>query len=262
MDSAAPILTAADALDAAARVLARARQLVIGTGAGMSQESGIPTFRDATTGHWSRFDPDELATPAAFARHPARVFGWYAWRRRVMAAAQPHPGYDAIVALESLLPEVLVVTQNVDGLHRRAGTRRVVELHGSLDRFVCAGAGHSYPPEAVPDPVADGDLAPPVCPQCGALVRPAVVWFGELLPESAVQLAWEAAARCDVMLVVGTSGFVYPAAALPQIARAAGATVVEVNPDAGAGSGLAHIRCRGRAGAVLPALVERVRRSR
>jgi len=255
-------LTERDAVDAAARALAAAHRVVVATGAGMSQESGIPTFRDAVSGIWSRFDPDELATPAAFARDPARVFGWYAWRRRLMQAAQPHAGYEAIVALEALVPEVLVVTQNIDGLHRRAGSRQVVELHGSLDRFVCAGGLHPYPAAAVPESVADDAVVPPVCPQCGAPVRPAVVWFGEMLPETAVRAAWEAAARCDVMLVVGTSGLVYPAAALPQIAGDAGATVVEVNPEADERSGPALIRCCGRAGAVLPALVERLRRYR
>ncbi len=261
-DLVAGTVTERDAVEAAARALAAARRVVVATGAGMSQESGIPTFRDAVSGMWSRFDPDDLATPAAFARDPARVFGWYAWRRRLMRAAEPHTGYDALVALEALVPDVVVVTQNIDGLHRRAGSRRVVELHGSLDRFVCAGALHPYPAEAVPESAADGAVAPPVCPQCGALVRPAVVWFGEMLPETAVRAAWEAAARCDVMLVIGTSGLVYPAAALPQIAGDAGATVVEVNPEADEGSWPALIRCRGRAGVVLPALVERLRRHR
>lgn len=246
-------------IERAARALTGARRVVVATGAGMSQESGIPTFRDALSGLWEQYAPDELATPAAFARNPARVFGWYAWRRRLIRRAVPHPGYAALVELEAMLPEMLVVTQNVDGLHRRAGSRCVAELHGSLDRFECAAGRHPFPADAVPDPAADGDVGPPACPQCGALVRPAVVWFGEVLPEREVAQAWQAAARCDVMLVIGTSGLVYPAAELPVIARRAGATVVAINPEVGDLSAVAQVACRGTAGTVLPALVERVR---
>ena len=247
-----------DALGAAARALGRADLVVVATGAGMSRESGIPTFREALTGLWARFDPEEMATEQAFRRAPARVFGWYAWRRMVVRAAVPHAGYDAIVALERLLPEVLVVTQNVDGLHARAGSRRVVELHGSLERFRCLDAGHPYPADAVPEPATEGELAPPACPRCGAPIRPGVVWFGEVLPEREVALAWEAAARCAVMLVVGTSGLVQPAAALPRVARDAGAFVVEVNPEPSDVSPFATVVCRGSAGVVLPALVARM----
>jgi NAD-dependent deacetylase len=240
---------------AAAAALREARLVVVATGAGMSRESGIPTFRDAQVGLWARFDPEDLATPQGFRRAPARVFGWYAWRRRVVREAVPHPGYAALVALERLVPEVVVVTQNVDGLHRRAGSRVVHELHGSLDRFFCLDGRHPFPSERVPDPAAEGEVEPPACPRCGSPVRPGVVWFGELLPEAEVAAAWEGAARCDAMLVVGTSGLVYPAAGLPRIARDAGATVIEVNPEPSDVSDLAHIICRGPAGATLPALV-------
>lgn len=246
------------ALDAVAGALARAQLVVVATGAGMSRESGIATFRDALSGLWARFDPEELATEDAFRRAPARVFGWYAWRRKVVRAAVPHAGYHAVVALERLLPEVVVVTQNVDGLHRRAGSRRVLELHGSLERFHCLAARHPYPAEAVAEPVVDGEVEPPVCPRCGSPIRPGVVWFGEMLPEREVAAAWEAAARCGVMLVVGTSGLVHPAAALPRIARDAGAMVVEVNPEPSELSSLATVVCRGPAGVVLPALVARL----
>jgi len=248
----------ASVLDAVASALREARLVVVATGAGMSRESGIPTFRDALTGLWARFDPAELATEDAFRRAPARVFGWYLWRRKVVRAAVPHAGYDAVVALERFVPHVVVVTQNVDGLHRRAGSGRVLELHGSLERFHCLAARHPYPAEAVAEPLEDGEVEPPACPHCGSPIRPGVVWFGELLPEREVAAAWEAAARCGVMLVVGTSGLVHPAAALPRIARDAGAMVVEVNPEPSDLSSLATVVCRGPAGAVLPALVARL----
>lgn len=225
------------------------------TGAGMSRESGLPTFRDAQTGLWARYDAEALATPAAFELAPARVFGWYAWRRALAARAQPHPGYRAIVDLESLVPELLVITQNVDGFHRRVGSRRVVELHGALDRFRCHPGGHPFPAERIPITTTGHELDPPRCDHCAAPVRPDVVWFGEALPEAALTSAWTEAARCDVMLVVGTSGLVYPAAFLPRIARDAGAVVVEVNPEASEHTTLATIVARGPAGTVLPRLV-------
>lgn len=246
---------AADAVAAAARALQSARRVVVTTGAGMSRESGIPTFRDALTGLWAQYDPEELATEAAFRRNPARVFGWYAWRRRLVRAARPHAGYDALVALERIVPDLTIVTQNVDGLHRRAGSRRVLELHGSLERFCCVDRRHPFPADQVADPATDTECEPPRCPRCGAAVRPDVVWFGESLPERVTAEAWDRAASCQVLLVVGTSGLVQPAAQLPFIARDAGATVIEVNPDPTEVSAAAHIICRGAAGTVLPALV-------
>jgi len=243
------------AMRAAARALRDARQVVVVTGAGMSRESGIPTFRDALTGLWARYDPQELATEAAFRRDPARVFGWYVGRWRLVRAAAPHPGYHALVALERLVPELAIVTQNVDGLHRRVGSRRVLELHGSLERFSCVDARHPFPADAVPEPAADAACEPPRCLRCGSAVRPDVVWFGEMLPERVTAEAWDLAAACQVMLVVGTSGLVQPAAQLPYIARDAGATVIEVNPAPTEVSAAAHIVCRGPAGAMLPALV-------
>src|SRR5205814_2202861 len=220
------------AIQAAARALRAAPRVVVATGAGMSQDSGIPTFRDAGVGLWARYDPEELATEAAFRRHPARVFGWYAWRRRLVRAALPHAGYHALVALEALVPELTIVTQNVDGLHMRAGSRRVLELHGSLERFSCLDARHPFPADRTPEPEQDTECAPPRCERCGSPVRPDVVWFGEQLPEAVTAEAWALAASCRAMLVVGTSGLVQPAAQLPLIAREAGATVIEVNPDA------------------------------
>jgi len=235
--------------------LRAARRVVVATGAGMSRESGIPTFREAGSGLWARFDPARLASEAGFRAAPATVFGWYAWRRAVAAQAVPHPGYDALVRLERLVPELTVVTQNVDGLHRRAGSARVIELHGALDRFRCLDRGHAAPPELVRLADASGDVEPPACPRCGSPLRPDVVWFGEVLPSTSLSMAWELAARCDLMLVVGTSGMVYPAAALPRIARDAGAQVVEVNPGPTELTSLATFVCTGTAADVLPKLV-------
>ena len=242
-------------VQAAARALRAARCLVVTTGAGMSRDSGIATFRDALTGLWARYDPEELATEAAFRRNPARVFGWYAWRRRLVRAAVPHAGYHALVALERIVPELVVVTQNVDGLHRRVGSTRVVELHGSLERFSCLAARHPFPPDQVATPEADGECEPPRCLRCDAPVRPDVVWLGEALPQEPSAAAWDWSARCDAMLVVGTSGLVQPAAQLPLVARGAGAVVIEVNPEPSEISRAADITCRGPAGVVLPALL-------
>jgi len=229
-----------------------ARRVVVATGAGMSRESGIPTFREARTGLWARYEPQSLATEAGFRSAPATVFGWYAWRRALAARAAPHPGYDALVRLERFLPDLTVVTQNVDGLHRRAGSHRVIELHGALDRFRCVERRHTLSPDLVPVAGEEGDIEPPICPSCGSLVRPDVVWFGEPLPQAALSAAWEHAARCDVMLVVGTSGLVYPAAALPGIARDAGAAVVEINPEPTELTRRVTHVCPGAAGEILP----------
>ncbi len=229
----------------------------------MSRESGISTFRDALTneggGLWARYSPEEFATEAGFRRDPARVFGWYAWRRRLVRQAVPHAGYHALVEFERLVDDLTVITQNVDGLHRRVGSRRVLELHGSLERFSCVDARHPIPSDAIRLPEADGPCEPPACPRCGSPARPDVVWFGEMLPERATVEAWERVAACQVMVVVGTSGLVHPAAQLPYIARDAGAIVVEVNPEPTETSNAAHVICRGPAGTVLPALVAAVR---
>ena len=245
-------------IETAAARLRSARLVVVASGAGMSRESGIPTFRDALTGFWAKYNPEDLATEPAFRRDPARVFGWYAWRRRLVRAATPHAGYGALVALAARVPELVIATQNVDGLHRRAGSERVLELHGSLEQFFCLDGRHPFPADRVPEPAADGALDPPACQRCGSPVRPGVVWFGEMLPERVVAEAWEAAARCQVMLVVGTSGLVHPAAELPRIARDAGACVIEVNPEPSEVSAWADLVFRGTAAAVLPALAAAV----
>ena len=229
--------------------LRNARFIAALTGAGISAESGLATFRDAQTGLWARFDPRELATPSAFARNPQLVWDWYAWRRELVAAAQPNAGHFALSELERRAAEFLLITQNVDGLHQRAGSRKVIELHGNISRVKCSREGTIVERWEAPA----GEV--PRCVHCGTLLRPDVVWFEEMLPEHAVATAEDAVRRCDVLLVVGTSAEVYPAAALPAHAQRSGATVVEINPNAAALSPAADHVLRGAAGAVLPALV-------
>ena len=241
----------------AAERLAAAELVVVSSGAGMSRESGIPTFRDALEGLWAQFDPQDLATEPAFRRDPTRVWSWYAWRRQHIAAAEPNPGHHAVVQLERLLPRLVVVTQNVDGLHGRAGSTDVVELHGSLLRAKCLDRGHPYAGE-LPVYHEGDEQPPPPCPSCGSPLRPDVVWFGEMLPEAAVDRAWTLAERCAVMLVIGTSGTVWPAAELPLVARRRGARIIEVNPSPSEITPVADVFLQAPAGVALPALAQAV----
>jgi len=233
--------------------LRNARSIAALTGAGISAESGVPTFRDAQTGLWAKFDPLELATPDAFRRNAKLVWDWYAWRRELVARAAPNAGHRALASLDGVVTECSVITQNVDGLHRAAGSRRVVELHGNLQRVKCSREGtiveswdDSSPREA------------PRCANCGAFLRPDVVWFEETLPEDALAQAEGAARGCDVLLVVGTAAEVYPAAMLPTYARHHGAAIVEVNPNPTRLSERVDFVLRGPSGIVLPALVAAV----
>jgi NAD-dependent deacetylase len=215
----------------------------------MSKESGIPTFRDAPNALWGKFDPEKLASPEGFLRDPALVWRWYEERRRMIATAEPNPGHTAIARLETLFPSFVVVTQNIDDLHRKAGSTNVIEMHGNIFRYKCFDEGHPV------DELPRDDRVPPRC-RCGSLLRPDVVWFGELLPGHAVERAYEALERCDVMLVVGTSGMVYPVAGFPDVARRNGARVIEVNPQRTPITPLADVFVGGRAGEALPLLVE------
>jgi len=246
----------ADRLQSAARAIARSTKLVVFTGAGVSKESGIPTFREPETGLWAQYDPMELATLEAYVRDPAFAWNWYEHRFGAAAAASPNPGHMAIAELESLLPRVSVVTQNIDGLHQRSGSGDVVELHGSMFRFKCLSGEHTG--FALED-FAGQHEKPPRCPECGRMLRPDVVWFGEALPGDALDRARALSAACDVMLVVGTSGVVYPAAAMPLLAAEAGATVIDVNPERDALAARADIFLKGPGGEVLPELVAAVR---
>ncbi len=199
--------------------LRNARGVAVLTGSGISAESGVPTFRDAQTGLWSRYEPQELATPEAFARNPRLVWEWYTWRRELVKQAAPNPGHRALAALEARVPGFVLITQNVDGLHRRAGSQNVTELHGNIMRSRCFVEG------IVVEPREDDTSVPPSCPNCDAFLRPDVVWFGEALPVRAFEEALEAARGCDLFFSVGTSGLVQPAASLALDALQNGAVI-------------------------------------
>jgi NAD-dependent deacetylase len=226
-----------------------ARRVTVLTGAGISAESGVPTFR-GEGGLWRTFRAEELATPEAFARDPKLVWEWYDYRRRIVSGAEPNPGHRALAELETRVPSFLLITQNVDNLHRRAGSRAVCELHGNLFRARCTEEGTVR--DDLPNPLTE---IPPVC-ECGALLRPDIVWFGEPLPLDALGTAEREAYNSDVMLVVGTSAVVYPAAALPERAAAGGAFVVEVNVGRTAISSMVDACIAGSAADVLPAILE------
>jgi NAD-dependent deacetylase len=234
--------------DLAAR-LARARHVAVLTGSGISAESGVPTFRDAQTGLWAKFRPEDLATPEAFAREPKLVWEWYAWRREIVARAEPNAGHRALVALEKHVPRLTLITQNVDGLHQRAGSTDVIEFHGNIARSKCSREGIEI---EAPD---DALEVPPRCPRCGAYLRPDVVWFGEMIPPLALERALGAAKSCDLFLSIGTSSQVHPAASLAEAAQAAGACVVEINPERTPNSRFAAHLLTGPAGEMLPALL-------
>lgn len=244
-----------DPLRRAADRIARAQRVFVLTGAGVSAESGISTFRDARTGLWSKFDPMRLASQEGFAEDPGLIWSWYIERLGAVEMAAPNAGHKALAELELIIPDFTLATQNVDNLHERAGGRSVLHLHGSITQFRCNGCGRDY--ELQPH---DRTLAePPRCPDCGAHIRPGVVWFGELLPAHVLNHCSLAARRCEVMVVVGTSGIVYPAAGLPEVAKAVGATVIDVNPEPNPISDLADIYLEGPGGEVLPQLVEQVK---
>ena len=237
----------------AAQALRGARSVVVFTGAGVSAESGIATFRDALTGLWSHFDPAQLATAEVFERDPALVWGWYEWRRALVAKALPNPAHHAIAAMAKRVPRLTVVTQNVDDLHERAGSEPI-RLHGSLFAPRCFDCGRAARPSAPLEAEAER-LEPPLCAHCGGKLRPGVVWFGEMLPADAMEAAFDAAGACDVLLSVGTSSVVYPAADIPRVAARAGAVVIQVNPEPTALDGAATFNLRGPAATVLPELV-------
>ena len=237
--------------------LRAARDIVVLTGAGVSAESGLPTFRDRQTGLWSRFDPTQLATPHAYQHDPSLVWGWYEWRRAAVLRAQPNAAHRAIVAMAAAVPRFTLITQNVDDLHERAGSAQVLHLHGELARPYCESCRRPYVfATGMPAMAPGGErIEPPRCERCGARIRPGVVWFGEELPRPEWRAAVDATSRCEVFFCVGTSSLVQPAASLTEIAIRAGAITIQVNVGPTEIDARVDHALRGAAGSILPVLV-------
>jgi len=233
--------------------LRNARHVCVLTGAGVSAESGVPTFRDAQQGLWARYDPLQLATPEAFEENPSLIWDWYRWRRELVARAEPNAGHRALARLAALVPRFTLITQNVDGLHQRAGSDGVIEFHGNLFEDRCHAEGTVVARTADERPQ---ESEVPRCPHCGAYLRPGVVWFGEAIPESALNESFAAAADCNVFLSIGTSSLVYPAAGLADVARDNDAVIAEINPEPAMRQGSLDFSIAANAGAALPKLVE------
>jgi NAD-dependent deacetylase len=232
--------------------LRSAQSITVLTGAGISAESGIPTFRDSQTGIWEQYDPHELATPEAFSQNPELVLDWYRWRRGLVSQAEPNPGHTALTIMESHVARFTLITQNVDGLHIRAGSSSVVELHGSLQRLRCSNTSCAY------TTLEWANAGLEHCPHCQSLLRPDVVWFGEVLPSEALEVAQQASLNCDVFFSIGTSGVVEPAASLPYEALRAGATMIEINPKPTPLSVHSKYYFAHPAGVVLPQIISAV----
>lgn len=232
--------------------LRNARRVVVLTGAGVSQESGLRTFRDTQTGLWAQYKPNELASPEAFRRDPKLVWDWYAWRREAVKAVRPNPGHYALVEMERRVPQFTLITQNVDGLHLMAGSQHVLQLHGNIQRVRCADC---YTFTEVWD---DDSESVPRCKVCGGLLRPDVVWFGEALPRDQLEAAVAAARSCDLFYSIGTSGVVQPAASLGFAAHNRGAVVVEINMEPTPLTPKANYFLQGKSGEILPQLVDAI----
>ncbi|NLW34638.1 MAG: NAD-dependent deacylase [Syntrophorhabdus aromaticivorans] len=235
--------------------LASTKFLLVITGAGISAESGIPTFR-GNEGLWKNYRAEDLATPHAFARDPETVWEWHDWRRGIIGRAEPNAGHLAIKELEELFDNFLLITQNVDGLHGRTGIRNMVEIHGNLWRVRCTREGKTSMLMDVPL-----KSVPPKC-ECGAVLRPDVVWFGESIPSLALEKAFRVIEQCDTLIVVGTSGVVYPVASFPETVKNNGGFVIEVNVEPTPISAVADASLYGNSGDILPMLVKWLRRKR
>ncbi|MCF5182961.1 NAD-dependent protein deacylase [Pseudomonas syringae] len=250
----------ASTIEAVAELVAGAKRIVVFTGAGISADSGIPTFRDPLTGIWAQYDPEKLETANAFRKDAALVWGWYLWRRAQVAQASPNAAHLAVVQLAQSGREVTVVTQNIDDLHERAGSTGVIHLHGALAVPKCF-ACHRIPASVSFDQqfFSDGlSVEPPRCPRCNGKLRPGVVWFGEDLPIAVWKRAVEAAQGCDVLLSIGTSGVVFPAAEIPRIALKSGARVVHINTTETPLESPLEMSLIGRAAACVPAIVSQI----
>jgi NAD-dependent deacetylase len=231
-------------------LLRRTSKLSALTGAGVSQESGLRTFRDAQTGLWAQYRPEDLASPEAFARDPKLVWDWYAWRREAVKAVRPNPGHYALVEIEKRVPQFTLITQNVDGLHRMAGSKNMLELHGNIQRVRCSDC------YLLAETWDDDTESVPRCKSCGGLLRPDVVWFGESLPRDQLEAAVEAARTCQVFFSIGTSGVVQPAASLAFAARNRGAVVVEINAEPTPLTPKTDFFFQGKSGEILPEFVK------
>lgn len=237
-----------DAVRQAAQSVIASKKMIVLTGAGVSKESGIPTFRDALTGLWANYSPEKLATAEGFLSDPPLVWQWYDSRREMIKAVKPNAGHHALVELEKHVPELVVITQNIDGLHRAAGSKMVIELHGNIGRITCFENKHET------EDVPFGLKEPPLC-HCGSIMRPAVVWFGEALPEKELSQSFLLAQEADLIMVVGTSGLVHPAASIPFLAKRYCAKVIEINPERTPISEIAEIRLEGASAKILPELL-------
>lgn len=239
----------------AAKIIAEAKSILCLTGAGVSAESGIATFRDAQSGLWANFDPATLASQAGFAADPGLVWRWYMERLAAVEQAQPNAGHRALASLEAQAKRFTLVTQNVDDLHERAGSQQVLHIHGRITRFRCNLCRFEYDLQ----PHERHQAEPPHCGNCGELVRPDVVWFGENLPGRVLDAAWRAAEHCDVIIVAGTSGVVYPAAQLPLVAKQHGAPIIDINPECTPISEIADLFLQGTSALILPQILQTVR---
>ena len=228
-------------------------RLVALTGAGVSQESGLRTFRDAQEGLWSQYKPEDLASPEAFARDPKLVWDWYTWRREAIKGVRPNAGHYALVEMEKHTSQFTLITQNVDGLHRMAGNQNVLELHGNIQRVRCSECGKFA------KDWGDDLESVPQCKRCDGLLRPDVVWFGESLPLDQLEKAVKATRACDVFFSIGTSGVVQPAASLAFAARTMGAVIVEINAEPTSLTEKADYFFQGKSGEILPELAKAVR---
>lgn len=234
------------------RFLKSATRVAVLTGAGVSQESGLRTFRDAQTGLWAQYKPEDLASPEAFARDPKLVWDWYAWRREAVKGVRPNPGHYALVEMEKRIPDFTLITQNVDGLHRFAGSQNVLELHGNIQKVRCSECG------AFTETWGDDSESVPTCEKCGGMLRPDVVWFGESLPRAVLESSVTASCACQVYFSIGTSGVVQPAAALAYAARNNGSMVVEINAELTPLTTKVDFAFHGKSGVILPDLVKAV----
>jgi len=247
------LVTMQDRILKARDAILRSEKILVFTGAGISKESGVPTFREAG-GLWDKFKAEDFATPEAFERRPKQVWEWYRFRRNLMREVKPNPAHYAVAELEERHPDLLVATQNIDNLHFEAGSKRVLELHGNIFRSYCMRCGHEVD-ESKRE--LEGDV--PSCPQpeCGGVMRPKVIWFGEHLDPQVLEESFRFAAECDCCIVIGTSGLVYPAAQLPFLARRNDACIIEVNPEPSAITQIVDYFLKGPAGEIMPRLVEK-----